>query len=249
MDEWAPGERLYWVCLRLVVNSFPKILRALIKERCKPDLQTYITSNHDKIKRIKTMPQYKEAVLGRNANIDEWDMTFLYWFLTQVTTVELPERKQLDRLRAIRNELVHCSHLHLAPQRYEIIVTDIKSAINYFGKLMDHDFDLDKDITHINTVIPVNKTTGGKQFDEMSASLKSWHHSEAQVGIAAIIKSSDTTSEINLSDLPVGKATIIKPADSDSTITTDEPSTSAAVESRSSKTMPVLEKLSFGEFL
>ena len=244
MDEWTPGEIRFMVCSRLVSYSVPKALRALINERCKPDIRTYITNNHDKIERIKPLPPYMDAPLQLNPTINKWDITSLVWFLTHVTTVELPERRQLDNIRKIRNEIVHCSQGHLNEQQYKCIVFDIESALSYFEKITNIDFDLNKEIKQIN--ITINRKAARKQYREMVASLKSWYHTDAQVGKAVIFKPIDTTLKLNRSDIPVGKATIIKPGST--TITRDEPSATAIVESRSRMIMSIHNRQLFGEF-
>ena len=179
MDDLDRGRSRYLACASIMYDSTSKILRALINNRCKPDLETYIATNKDKINRIKIVPHFKKVVLEENPNIDEWDTSILCWFLLNI--VEVQEKKQLNDIRAIRNQLVHCSDSYLKEEQYQNILKLIKSVVKYFEHLTDLDLDLSKEIDRFNIIDPDIKTMERTIHDTIR-----WHRSELKIVQAAI---------------------------------------------------------------
>ena len=196
MADLNAEQRNFMVCVGLIFDSVPKLLRTLVNQRCRPDLKTYISNNPEKIKGKRRWLPAQKIILTQteNPNIDEWDTSLLFWFLTEVAAVDPDEKEQLNKLRAIRNELVHCTSTHLVKHRYEIIISDIKSAFKYFEKLTDIEFELDAKLKQF--IIPsTEQTSDQKKLADMSERLMNWYHDDKPVGKATIITSADDSEQ------------------------------------------------------
>ena len=192
MDELALGKRRYLVCSKIMFDSTNKILRALTDKRCKPDLQTCIANNKDKINWIKKVPHFKQVDLEENLNIDKWDISLLCWFLLNI--VQVPEKTQLNDIRAIRNQLVHCSNFYLKEEQYQSIVELITSAVDHFKILPDLDYDLSKEVERLNKIDQDTKTPEPTISD--LGLLSRWHRRDLEIMTIKEFKDEPSTTSM-----------------------------------------------------